>query len=351
MGSGRGRLISAEDKQEVIHLVKEAQRAGCRIKPACEALGLDIRTLQRWLKEVDLQDKRHGPLTAPAHALTPAEQAALLEICHSKEYCNQTPSQIIPQLADKGVFIASESTLYRLLKKAQLLQHRSASRARNHHKPRELTATKPNMLWSWDISYLMSTIRGKYFYLYLFLDIFSRKIVGYNVFEEESCENAAIVVNHAYQAEELTAGEVTLHSDNGGPMKGSLMLATLQSLGIMPSFSRPSVSDDNPYSESLFKTVKYCPQYPHKPFTSLFEAKEWVSSFVEWYNHVHQHSGIQFVTPHSRHHGLDKQILEKRIAVYELARQRNPRRWSNKIRNWQYIDEVFLNKKGSQKVA
>lgn len=176
-------------------------------------------------------------------------------------------------------------------------------------------------------------------------EIFSRKIVGFEVFEKEASDYAAIVVSKAYAAEGLREGEVSLHSDNGSPMKGSTMLAMLQNLGIMPSFSRPSVSDDNPYSESLFRTVKYCPFYPRKPFASLEEARAWMVKFVHWYNTIHQHSGIRFVTPDVRHQGLDKAILEKRHHIYELARQKNPNRWSKKTRNWEVIDRVYLNPK------
>ena len=155
----------------------------------------------------------------------------------------------------------------------------------------------------------------------------------------------------AYHAEGLQAGDVHLHSDNGGPMKGSMMLATLQRLGVMPSFSRPSVSDDNPFSESLFKTTKYCPFYPSKPFGSAEEALAWVLKFVQWYNTVHQHSAINFVTPQARHEGLAPTILEKRAAVYAMAQQRNPKRWSGKTRNWSMIKAVYLNAKHHQEKA
>lgn len=351
MGGKRGRLITAADKQEALTLIQEARKAGCRIKPACELLELDMRTLQRWIKEDDLDDKRHGPLTAPANKLTEAERARILEVANSPEYCSQPPSQIIPNLADKSIYIASESSFYRTLKQENMLQHRSAARPKKHKKPNELCAIRPNQLWSWDISYLMSNIRGKYFYLYLFMDIFSRKIVGFDVFDSESAEYAANVVNNSYLIEGLQAGDVILHSDNGGPMKGSTMLATLQKLGIIPSFSRPSVSDDNPYSESLFKTLKYCPQYPDKPFASIKDAKTWVLTFVHWYNHVHQHSGINFVTPNARHQLRDKSILENRTLVYEQAKNKNPNRWSKQVRNWRYINEVYLNKKCTSKQA
>ena len=178
-------------------------------------------------------------------------------------------------------------------------------------------------------------------------DVFSRKIVGFDVFDEQSAEHASEVVSAAYRTENIGAGEVTLHADNGGPMKGSMMLATLQNLGIATSFSRPSVSNDNPYSESMFRTLKYCPQYPNKPFESTKAALEWVRTFVDWYNNVHQHSGNNFVTPNARHKQQDRAILAKKTQVYERAKQENPMRWSGKMRNWARVDEVLLNSKRS----
>ena len=326
-------------------MLEEACAAGCRLKPACELLEIDIRTLQRWKKEDGVKDKRHGPLTEPRNKLTDAERVNILAIVNSAEYRNQPPSQIVPNLADKGVYIAAESTIYRVLHANKMMKHRSAARPRTHKKPDELSAKRPNQLWSWDITYLTSDIRGKYFYLYLFLDIFSRKIVGFDVFDEQSAEHAADVVSAAYMTENVRAGEVTLHADNGGPMKGSMMLATLQNLGVTPSFSRPSVSNDNPYSESMFRTLKYCPQYPDAPFKSTELVLEWVSKFVDWYNNIHQHSGVNLVTPNARHNEKDKEILEKRTQIYELAKQKNPCRWSGKVRNWDRVEEVFLNTK------
>jgi len=312
-------------------------------------LKIDIRTLQRWQKETSYQDKRCGPKITPANKLTDAERMRILEVANSAEYCNQAPSQIVPHLADQGIYIASESSFYRVLKQEGQMKHRSASKPRTHRKPAELVAVKPNQVWSWDISYLPSNILGIFFYLYLFLDVFSRKIVGFQVFEKELAEYAANVVSKAYLAEGLLEGEVTLHSDNGGPMKGSTMLAMLQKLGVMPSFSRPSVSNDNPFSESLFRTLKYCPIYPTKPFSSIEEAQAWVTTFVDWYNNVHQHSGINFVTPNARHQGLDKVILERRALVYKAAQQENPKRWAKKTRNWEIAGAVYLNPKHSKK--
>lgn len=351
LGGKRGRLITEQDKLIAIELLEEARSSGCRLKPACEFLELNIRTLQRWKKEGGIIDKRYGPLTQPRNKLGDAERANILRVVNSPEYRNQSPNQIVPDLADKGVYIASESTIYRVLHAHKMMQHRNASRPGTHRKPDELKATKPNQLWSWDITFLTSDIRGKYFYLYLFLDVFSRKIVGFNVFDEQSAEHASDVVAAAYMKEKVCKGDITLHSDNGGPMKGSMMLATLQSLGVTPSFSRPSVSNDNPYSESMFRTLKYCPQYPDRPFTSSELALQWVSKFVDWYNNTHRHSGIQFITPNARHNGKDKEILEKRTQVYQQAMQKNPCRWSVKPRNWARVDEVFLNTKHKKNKA
>jgi transposase InsO family protein len=342
-------LITEQDKEEAIKLIKEACNAGARIKMACELLELDIRTLQRWKKENILKDKRCGPITTPTNKLTDIERARIIKVVNSPEYRDQPPSQIVPNLADKNCYIGSESTIYRVLHAEDMVQHRNASRPRKHRKPDEHCAIKPNQLWSWDITFLSSNIRGKYFYLYLFLDIYSRKIVGFNVFDKQCAEHAASVVSSAYEAEGLNEGDVTLHSDNGGPMKGAMMIATLQMLGIAPSFSRPSVSDDNPYSESIFKTLKYCPQYPSKPFETIEDALLWVEKFVNWYNNVHQHSGIKFVTPSVRHQGLDKEILVNRTIVYERAKQKNPNRWSKEVRNWTHVNEVYLNAKHSNR--
>lgn len=204
-------------------------------------------------------------------------------------------------------------------------------------------ANTPGRLFSWDITYLPAAVRGQYYYLYLFLDLFSRHIVGWQVYDAEDGAHASELMRDICRREGIAAGQVVLHSDNGGPMKAATMLATLRELGVAPSFSRPAVSDDNPYSESLFRTLKYRPQYPRRPFASLQAARAWVERFVAWYNTEHRHSAIGFVTPEQRHLGLDKVLLERRHAVYQQARQRHPERWSGKTRNWSWLDVVRLN--------
>ena len=247
-------------------------------------------------------------------------------------------------MADCGQYIASESTFYRVLRAENQLKHRGAERpAQRRHKPRALSAMAPNTLFSWDITYLPTLVLGIYFYLYLFMDIFSRKIIGWQVYDAESSDLASEVMRDICKQENISPDQVVLHSDNGSPMKGATLLATLQALGVAPSFSRPAVSNDNPYSESLFKTMKYRPAYPRQAFESLIAARQWVGMFVQWYNHEHRHSAICFVTPAERHAGLDTVLLQKRTNVYEEAKKRHPERWSGVTRNWQPVRVVHLN--------
>ena len=308
-------------------------------------VGLSVRTLQRWEDgETVRVDQRPFRQYEPPHRLTEAERAELLAVANSEEFGHLPPSQIVPRLADQGRYLASESTFYRVLKAAGQLAHRRSERpAQTRSKPRAVCAKAPNQVWSWDITYLPAAIRGQFFYLYLFLDIFSRKIVGWQVYDEENSALASEVLRDLCHREGIQPNQVILHADNGGPMKGSTMLATLQRLGVMPSFSRPAVSNDNPYSESLFKTLKYRPAYPLRPFADLAAARRWVSGLVDWYNREHRHSAIRFVTPAQRHAGEDGALLEQRQAVYEQARARHPQRWRGPTRNWQRVQTVHLN--------
>ncbi len=263
---------------------------------------------------------------------------------NSEEFKDLAPSQIVPRLADLGTYVASESTLYRLLRQAGQLVHRRVERApQKRSKPRALAATQPDQIYCWDITYLPTQVRGLFFYLYLFVDIFSRKVVGWQVFDCESAHKAAALLEDICRRQGISANQITVHSDNGGPMKGQTMLAAMQRLGVAHSRSRPAVSNDNPYSEALFKTLKYRPQFPLKPFADLLQARRWVAELVHWYNDEHRHSAIRFVTPAQRHAQTDKALLQARAAVYEQARQKHPQRWSKKTRDWTFIDTVHLN--------
>lgn len=331
-------------RQTILSLIDEAVQAGARQAKASTVVGLSTRTLQRWRDTSSPGDQRPVRIQRPRNRLSEVERQRILSVVNSKEFGHLPPSQIVPRLADRGIYLASESTMYRVLREADQLAHRRGERrGTSRTKPRALTATAPNQVYSWDITYLPTAIKGQYYYLYLFLDIFSRKIVGWQVFESESSEHAADLVRDICRREGVSHNQVVLHSDNGGPMKGATMLATLRELGVAPSFSRPAVSNDNPYSESLFKTLKYRPQYPRRPFANLLAARAWVDSFVQWYNTEHCHSSIRFVTPAQRHSGHDGALLVQRHAVYEAARTQHPQRWSGNIRNWSRIDAVHLN--------
>ncbi len=338
---GRGSLTLPLDRARIILLIGEAVAAGCRQSQACGVINVGERTLQRW-QESPI-DGRHGPLTAPANKLTASERAVIVKTSTSTEFVEMSPHQIVPKLADIGVYLASESTFYRILRAEKLNAHRGQCKPRLVVRPEPFVATKPNQLYSWDITYLQAAIRGDFYYLYLFLDIFSRKIVGWNIHHTQEAEYASQLLSEICINEKINKLQITLHADNGGPMKGATMLATMQRLGVMPSFSRPSVSDDNPYSESTFKTLKYCTFFPTKPFDSIEDAIAWVTKFVIWYNTGHLHSGINFVTPESKHRGLDAEILKNRSEVYESAKLKNPNRWSGKTRNWKPITSVNLN--------
>lgn len=327
-------------RKEILKSVNEAVDSGARKSEACKIINLPIRTLQRWekLKQGDL---RQITKNIPPNKLSDKEREKISDVCCSDTYKDFTPHVIVPILAENGIFLCSESTMYRYLREKKMLAHRSESKpAQKISKPDELKATGPDQVWSWDITYMGAEIKGKYYFLYMFEDIWSRAIRGWDIFENESAEHAAELFNNICNDNNVKG--INLHSDNGSPMKGATMLSTLQRLGVMPSFSRPHVSDDNPYSESLFKTLKYKAGYP-KSFASLEEAKQWVEKFVLWYNFEHRHSGIKYVTPMQRHNGEDKEILAKRDKTYKDAQKKYPERWSRSTRNWDYISEVTLN--------
>lgn len=313
------------------------------MKPAAEILGLAARTILRWRRQGCGEDRRHGPLTAPANKLTIAERQEVLSVANSQRYRELSPKQIVPRLADDGRYLASESTFYRLLREANQLAHRERCRPATHRRPREKVATGPCQVWSWDITYLRSTVNGRFFYLYMILDVWSRKIIAATVFSKECGQNSALLFVEAFHRHSVDPKGLVLHSDNGGPMKGSTMLATLQRLGVVPSFSRPGVSNDNPFSESLFRTLKYRPEYPARPFATEYEAQRWVDAFFHWYNTEHLHSEIRFVTPDDRHYGRETAKLNKRKEVYEQARQKTPERWAQQTRNWEPVEIVRLN--------
>ena len=275
-------MTSLTARTDLLNIIQEAIDAGARQSRACQIVGVDQRTLQRWRKSPECGDRRPLREQSPPNKMTEMERDRILKIINSAEYGGLSPCQIVPRLAEKGIYIGSESTIYRILRQAGQLKHRSKASAPRRKKPEPLRATAPNQIYSWDITYLPTPVRGRHFYLYKFLDIFSRKIVGWAVYEGESSTLAADVLRDVCLREKIQRGQVVLHSDNGSPMKGATMLATLQELGVARSLSRPSVSNDKPYSESAFKTLKYHPTYPCQPFADLTQARDWVARFIYW---------------------------------------------------------------------
>lgn len=337
-------MIPAREKERVIALIDEACQAGARLRKACKVLGLSARTVQRWRKPDAVEDGRKESSKSPKNKLSEVKRQMILNLVNSHKYRDMNPHQIVADLADQGRYVASESTMYRIMKEEGQDTHRQGSTPRKHTKPMELTATAPNQVWTWDITYLPSPVRGEFFYLYMVMDLYSRKIISWQVHDREDATLASGLIREGCRLEGISNDQIVLHSDNGSPMKGATMLATLQQLGVMPSFSRPSVKNDNPYSESLYKTLKYRPWYPQSPFKGLEEARDWVEAFAHWYNLEHRHSRLEYVTPNQRHTGQDKLILAHRRAVYQRAKNKNPERWSGQTRTWTAPAEVILNK-------
>lgn len=342
---GKGKLTTLAERQQYCQWIADATLNGARQSKACELVGLSRRTYQRWNEGDDIREDQRLYHTAPVHNRLPDTlRQEILSVINQPEHQMMTPHQIVPALLDKGDYFASESSIYRIMRENKQLSHRGKMKIGKQLKPTPLQATGPNQVYSWDITYLMTPIKGLYYYLYLVLDIFSRKIVGWQVHDVENSVYAADLMQDICNRELIKPDQLVLHSDNGGPMKGATLRAKVDELGIDLSYSRPRVSNDNPFSESMFKTVKYHPTFPEAPFDSLSQAREWVAIFVHWYNHEHRHSGIKFVTPHQRHEGLDSAILANRKTVIENAKKAHPQRWNNReTRNLQPITVVSLN--------
>jgi transposase InsO family protein len=334
-----------------LQILDEGMADGARASELARLLGVGLTTLQRWRRQFasdgDGLDGRKGSHRHVAHRLSEEERQRILLTCNEPEFAALPPGQIVPVLADRGLYIGSERSFYRVLH-AHGQAHRRG-RARPPQEPRpvpRLRAAGPNQVWSWDITYLPTTVRGIWLYLYLVIDVWSRKVVAWDVAEREDPAIAANLVSRACLRERISKGRrqpLILHADNGNAMRAATLESRLEELGVIRSFSRPRVSNDNPYSESLFRTAKYRPDYPSRPFTSQEAACQWVASFADWYNHRHRHSGIKFVTPHQRHNGDAVEICRHRAVVYERARQRNPRRWSRSTRCWRQPEVVWIN--------
>ena len=342
-------MILIEDRRSLATDIATAHSAGARLRLACEIAGIDERTLQRWKAHAGLIEGDGRPQAVrpvPSHALSEQERTRVLEVANEPRFAAVPPARIVPMLADEGIYLASESSFARVMRAQGQTAHRGRAKAPHAVRPPTThIATAVRQVWCWDMTYLPATVMGRWFHLYLILDLYSRKIVGWEVHANDSADHAVHLVRRTALAEGIAAlsDKPVLHGDNGSTLKATTVLAMLNWLGVKPSYSRPRVSDDNAFAESLFRTAKYRPEFPAKGFDTLEAAREWGAQFVHWYNLEHKHSGIRYVSPQQRHTGEDHAILSARHALYTEARERNPARWARHTRDWSPMGPVTLN--------
>ena len=342
-------MIGLEDRQALARDIEVAHAGGARLRLACETAGIELRTLQRWKAQEGLSAGDGRPQAVrpmPGHALSAAERQGILAVANEARFADVPPARIVPTLADEGIYLASESSFARVLRAhGQNTRRGRAKPPKVSRAPTTHIAAAAREVWCWDMTYLPAIVMGRWFHLYLILDLYSRKIVGWEVHDSDDADHAVHLVRRTALAEGIAAMSTkpVLHGDNGSTLKATTVLAMLNWLGVKPSYSRPRVSDDNAYAESLFRTAKYRPEFPTKGFADLDAARAWAAEFVRWYNHDHRHSGIRYLSPAQRHAGQDLVILAKRHALYVQARQRHPARWSGRTRNWSPVGPVTLN--------
>ena len=284
------------------------------------------RTYARW--KTDPTDRRTGSRKRCKGTLTEEERQRIIEVCTSERFQDSAPGEIVAILAEEGSYIASERTFYRVLKAAGLLHHRRNSRpARKSPQPPEVQATGPGQVFTWDITWLPSYVQGVFWYCYAVIDVWSREIVGWTIQERESEEYGRQLFESIQRRQDLRG--VWVHSDNGNPMRGATFSVWLASLGMFLSYSRPLVKNDNPYIESFFRTLKYHAAYPGR-FRTLAEARNWMGDFIDWYNTVHRHSGLGYITPEQRRKEEDLRLCALRNQTLQKAFEEHPERFPRK---------------------
>lgn len=299
--------------------------AGVGVAPTCKALGLSRATLYRWL-EGDIQVEEHRPRPVSPRALSEAEAEKVLEVLHSERFVDKAPPEVWATLMDEGTYLCSVRTMYRILAAHGETRERRDQLTHPTYRKPELLAEKPNEVWSWDITKLKGPAKWAYFQLYVILDIFSRYVVGWMLAPRESATLAERLIKETCIKQGVEPGQLTIHADRGSSMTSKPVAFLLADLGITKTHSRPHVSDDNPYSESQFKTLKYRPEFPDR-FGSIEDARAFCRLFFDWYNTEHHHSGIEFLTPAAVHHGNAVRVLEARQRVLTAAYANHPERF------------------------
>jgi putative transposase len=294
-------------------------------QPACLALGVSRATVYRRrqeLKEPKPMKKRpRGP-----RALNQEQRQEVLDILHSQQYIDQAPASVFAALLDEGTYLCSIRSMYRILSDQQEVRERRNQLTHPHYSKPELLATQPNELWSWDITKLKGPVKWTYYYLYVILDIFSRYVVGWMVAHRESAALAKKLIATSCENQEIVTGQLTVHADRGSSMTSKALALLLSDLGVTKTHSRPYTSNDNPFSESQFKTLKYRPEFPRR-FGSIEDARVFCRNFFRWYNHQHRHSGIGLLTPEVVHYGMAKEVTKRRQQVLEEAYRNHPERF------------------------
>jgi len=295
------------------------------VKAACEALGVSRATYYR---RRDPVAKSRQPRPTPARALSEDEQTAALAALDSVRFVDRAPAEVVATLLDEGTYLCSERTMYRLLaKRAPIRERRNQRKHPSYNKP-ELVATAPNQVWSWDITKLLGPQKWTYFYLYVLLDIYSRSVVGWMLADRENANLAGRLIEETCTKHEVQPDVLTLHSDRGAPMTAKCTAQLLADLGVTRSLSRPQVSDDNPFSEAQFKTLKYHPGFPRR-FASKDAAHAFCRDFFPWYNREHRHGGIAMLPPEAVHQGRADQMIDHRRQVMGAVFQTHPERFPN----------------------
>jgi putative transposase len=299
-------------------------------RPACAAMGIPPATVYRHRvrRNEPLPPPRRRP--SPERALVSQERQEVLDVLHSEEFMDKAPQEVYAALLDRGQYLCSIRTMYRLLEANQeVRERRNQLRHPSYQKP-ELLATAPNQVWSWDITKLLGPAKWTYFYLYVILDIFSRYVVGWMIASQESRGLAKKLIQEALERQNILPGQLTIHADRGSSMKSKPVALLLSDLGITKTHSRPHTSDDNPYSEAQFKTLKYRPGFPER-FGGLEDARAFCQDFFRWYNTEHHHSGIGLMTPEVVHYGLAKEVFQAREKVLLAAYEVHPERFVRKV--------------------
>jgi putative transposase len=300
-----------------------AQTVG--IKAACDSLGLPRASFYRQ-RHPEPAAAAPVPRPTPARALQPEERAAVLAVLHQERFQNSSPAAVQATLLDEGRYLCSTRTMYRvLMAAAETRERRNQLVHPPYHKP-ELLATAPNQLWSWDITKLLGPAKWTYFYLYVILDVFSRYVTGWMVAYRESAELAKKLIQETIAKYAIRPGQLTLHADRGRVMRSKPLAFLLADLGVTKTHSRPYVSDDNPYSESQFRTLKYRPDFPDR-FGCIQDSRAFCQSFFAWYNQQHRHSGLGLLTPAMVHFGQAPTVLAQRQVVLDDAYRAHPERF------------------------